>query len=67
MRVLSCIILFFFIYFILCIFVFNVVLCKLLYLLGSLPQCTFSTMSIIYLFVSVLLLYVTYVCWEIAQ
>ena len=32
--------------------------CKLLYLLCTLPRCTFTTMSIVYLFVSVLLLYV---------
>ena len=32
--------------------------CKLLYLLCTLPRCTFTTMSIVHLFVSVLLLYV---------
>ena len=32
--------------------------CKLLHLLCTLPRCTFTTMSIVHLFVSVLLLYV---------
>ena len=43
-----------FLFFLSCIF-FD---CKLLYLLCTLPRCTFTTMSVVYLFVSVLLLYV---------
>ena len=45
----------FFIYFFILYIFFD---CKLLYLLCTLPRCTFTTMSIVYLFVSVLLLYV---------
>ena len=45
------------------------VLSYIILLFLSLPRCTFTTMSIVYLFVSVLLLYVTYVgiCRKIAN
>ena len=47
---------FFYLFFFLILYTF--LDCKLLHLLCTLPRCTFTTMSIVHLFVSVLLLYV---------